>query len=285
MHLVEQREGGVKPANELLRWANGSLRDLAWRRTRDPWAILVAEVMLQQTQVARVEPRFAAFLARFPNAAACAAAGPAAVVKEWAGLGYNRRARALCRVAVTLVERHDGRVPDSLEALLALPGIGPYTARAVLVFAFERDLGVLDGNARRVLSRFLGRAATQADADGLVPAGAGWAWNQAVLDLGATICRPRPRCAECPLTSRCAWRAAGGSDPWRRGSRQSVFAGSDREGRGRLVAALRVGAVERRSLAAVAGWPDDEVRAERVAAALVAEGLAVRRGDALLLAD
>lgn len=285
MHLVEQRDVRVKPANALLGWADHALRDLAWRRTRDPWAVLVSEVMLQQTQVGRVERCFAPFLERFPTPAACAQAGPAAVVREWAGLGYNRRAIGLWRTAVAIVGRHNGRIPDALDALLELPGVGPYTARAVLAFAYECEVGVLDSNARRVLARSTGRAVTQTEADRLVPAGAAWAWNQAVLDLGATICRARPRCLDCPLRATCVWHAGGGPDPWQRGRRQPAFAGSDREGRGRLVAALRRGAVDGSSLAAAAGWPDDPGRAERIAAALVAEGLAQRHGDELVLAD
>jgi A/G-specific adenine glycosylase len=285
MPLVDQRAGHVKHANALFAWSEIALRNLAWRKTRDPWAILVSEVMLQQTQVARVLPRFEPFLERFPTPAACAAAGPAAVVRAWAGLGYNRRAVGLWRTASAVVERHGGGVPDSLADLLALPGVGPYTARAVLAFAFERDVGVLDANARRVVSRLLGRGAKQAEADGLVPAGAGWLWNQAVLDLGAAICRPRPRCSECPLSGSCAWYRAGGPDPWRPGPRQAVFAGSEREGRGRLVTALRHGPVPMNGLATSAGWPSDPGRAERVAAALVAEGLAEVRDDRLVLAD
>jgi len=252
---------------------------------RDPWAILVSEVMLQQTQVSRVAPRFRAFLERFPTPQACAAAGPAAVVREWAGLGYNRRAVALWRAAAAVVERHGGRVPDTLDGLLALPGVGAYTARAVLAFAFEQDVGVLDANARRALSRLLGHAAGQAEADRLVPPGGGWAWNQAVLDLGATICRPRPRCSQCPLTDSCAWYRSGAADPWRAARRQPAFAGSDREGRGRLVAAMRAGPVAKDHLAKATGWPGDRARAERIAAALVAEGLAEVRDDRLVLAD
>ena len=269
----------------LLAWAGDARRDLPWRRTRDPWAVLVSELMLQQTQVPRVVPRYEAFLARLPTPAACASAPAAELIRLWAGLGYNRRALHLHRTAAAVVERHGGRLPDRLEELRRLPGIGPYTARAVLAFAFERDVGVLDANATRALSRALGRPVQQADADALVPAGTGWAWNQAVLDLGATICRARPRCLDCPLRATCVWHAGGGPDPWRPGRRQPAFAGSDREGRGRLVAALRREAVDRSSLAAAAGWPDDPGRAERIAAALVAEGLAQRRGDELVLAD
>ncbi|MFA9444179.1 A/G-specific adenine glycosylase [Egicoccus sp. AB-alg6-2] len=261
-------------------------RDLPWRRTRDPWAVLVSELMLQQTQVGRVLPRFREFLDRFPTPQACAAAAPGEVVRVWAGLGYNRRALNLHRTAVAVVEQHDGRLPDDLDALLALPGIGPYTARAVLAFAFERDHGVVDTNAARFLARAvagrrLGAREAQALADAQVPPGAAWEWNQSVLDLGATICVKRaPRCERCPLQASCAWFAAGLPEPdpaeGSAGSStpQARFEGSDRQGRGRLVQALRTGPVETVRVADVAGWPDDPDRAQRIADSLVADGLA-----------
>ncbi len=270
----------------LLAWTAITRRDLPWRRTRDPWAILVSELMLQQTQVARVEPKFVEFLERFPTPGSCAAEPVGAVVTLWAGLGYNRRAVNLHRCAVAVVDHHDGLLPDTLEALLALPGIGPYTARAVLAFAFERDVGVLDTNAARVLARLGGHplAAREAQtaADAVVPAGEGWSWNQAMLDLGATICTKRvARCDQCPLSSSCAWFAAGRPDPDPAigsagvSTAQSTFEGSDRQGRGRLVDALRRrGLVPRAELALTAGWPDDPARAARAAESLVRDGLA-----------
>jgi A/G-specific adenine glycosylase len=271
----------------LLEWAAGELRDLPWRRTRDPWAVLVSELMLQQTPVARVVPRYEALLARFPTPATCAAAPVAEVIRLWAGLGYNRRALHLHAAAVAATARHDGRLPYSLDELLRLPGVGPYTARAVLAFAFERDVAVLDANALRALSRALGRPVDQASADALVPQGRGWAWNQAVLDLGATVCRGQPGCAACPLATAaaCAWQRAGRPlpDPWPRGPRQTRFEGSDRQGRGRLVAALRAGPVAWPRIPVAAGWPDDQERAGRVAAALLAEGLAVAEAGRLRL--
>ena len=262
----------------LLSWAAAHRRDLPWRRTRDPWAVLVSELMLQQTQVVRVVPKYHAFLERFPDPEACAAAPAGEVVRMWAGLGYNRRALHLHRTAVAVVEQHGGKLPRSLPDLLALPGIGPYTARAVLAFAYEDDVAVLDVNARRVLGRARDIRA-QMEADALVPDGEGWAWNQAVLDLGATVCTRRaPRCGACPLADGCAWRAAGypEPDPARPGPRQSTFAGSDRQGRGRLVDALRRGPVTAGEIAAVMGWPTDPERAARVADTVVADGLAVR---------
>jgi A/G-specific adenine glycosylase len=262
----------------LLNWAASHGRDaLPWRSTRDPWAVLVSELMLQQTQVARVIPKYEAFLDRFPAPAACAAASAGDVVTAWAGLGYNRRALNLHRTAVVVVDRHSGKLPRSLDELLALPGIGPYTARAVLAFAFEDDVAVLDVNARRVLARAWS-VTDQRGADALVPEGAAWAWNSAVLDLGATICTARaPGCNECPLRSGCAWRGAGhgAEDPFRPAPRQSVFEGSDRQGRGRLVDALRGGEVDANDLATAMGWPDDPERAARVAITVVADGLAL----------
>jgi A/G-specific adenine glycosylase len=280
---------------DLLPWWERNGRDLPWRRTRDPWAVLISETMLQQTQVPRVESRFRAFLDEFPTPAACAAAPAGDVVRAWAGLGYNRRALNLHRCASVVVERHDGALPDDLEALLALPGIGPYTARAILVFAFERDIGLVDTNAGRFLSRAgAGRALApreaQALADSLVPAGRGWAWGQAVFDLGALVCVKRsPRCDVCPIVSSCAWACAGFPQPDPvHGSAgisggQSAFEGSDRQGRGRLVDALRLGPVALGDLPDVMGWPEDALRAGRVAETLVTDGLAIVDGDELRL--
>jgi A/G-specific adenine glycosylase len=192
-------ETGPGPASALAAWSDRTRRDLPWRRTRDPWAVLVSEAMLQQTQVARVVVPWARFLGRFPDPCATASAPAGEVIGLWAGLGYNRRAVQLHAAATRICGRHGGRVPDRLEDLLALPGVGPYTARAVLAFAFERDVGVVDTNAARVLARAVsGRplraAEVQRLADDLVPAGGGWAHNQAMLDLGATVCtKRRPR--------------------------------------------------------------------------------------------
>jgi A/G-specific adenine glycosylase len=280
------------PATSVLDWfAREGRAELPWRATRDPWAILVAEVMLQQTQVTRVAPRWRGFLDRFPDPAACAAAAPADVLRAWEGLGYNRRGLALHRCAVAVVERHGGTMPLDLAALLALPGIGPYTARAVLVFAGERHHGVLDTNIARVLARVEGRPLrlreAQDLADALVPAGAPWAWNSALMDLGATVCvKRRPRCGICPVAEGCSWRGDG-DDPAEGSAgvpgRQSRFDGSDRQGRGRLIDALRRGPVTATDAADAMGWPDDPARAERVVAGLVRDGLVVREHTTLRL--
>jgi A/G-specific adenine glycosylase len=242
-----------------------------------------------------VIPKYEAFLARFPTVAACAAAPVGEVVTLWAGLGYNRRAVNLHRGAVAVVERHGGELPADRVALEALPGIGPYTARAVLAFAFEQDAGVLDTNAARVLARWAGRplrrAEAQERADTLVPPGRAWAWNQAMLDLGATVCTSRaPACGACPVADWCGWRAGGRPAPDPAvgsagvSTPQSRFEGSDRQGRGRLVDALRRGgALPPPALAAAAGWPDDPDRAARAAASLVADGLARWAGESLVL--
>ena len=275
----------------LLEWGERVRRDLPWRTTRDPWAVLVSELMLQQTQVPRVVPRYGAFLERFPSPAACADAPVGDVLTAWAGLGYNRRAVNLHRCATAICERHDGVVPDDLTALLALPGIGPYTARAVLVFAFERDLGLVDTNAGRFVARALAGRALRAReaqelADGAVPAGEGWAWGQAVFDLGALVCTKRePRCDRCPIAARCAWNGAGrpAPDPVTGSAgisgRQSTFAGSFRQGRGQLVDRLRAGPIAHAEVAVAAGWPDAPERAVEALASLVRDGMAVIEPD------
>ncbi len=258
--------------------------------------MLVSEVMTQQTQVARVVPRYHRFLERFPTPAACAAAPAADVITEWAGLGYNRRALSLHRAAVAVVEHHGGRLPRDLAALRRLPGVGPYTARAVLAFAFGDDVGVVEVNTARVLARaFAGRRLARPPRPSpwptrLVPEGEGWAWNQTLLDVGATVCGKRAQaCGECPLRPWCEWAAAGrpAPDPAEgsagTGGVQSAFAGSDRQGRGRLVDALRRAPVAAADVPIATGWPDDPARAHRVAAGLVADGMAVIHAGELRL--
>ena len=286
------RASGLTPLQrELLDWGARTRRDLPWRRTRDPWAILVSELMLQQTQAPRVVPKFDAFMARFPTATRCAASPTGDVIDAWAGLGYNRRAVNLQRAAVVIRDLHHGAVPEDLTALLALPGVGPYTARAVLVFAFEHDIGLVDTNAGRFVARALAgrpvaRIEAQALADAAVPHGEAWAWGQAVFDLGAAVCtKTAPRCDACSISAWCVWNRAGRPEPdpvlgsagISRG--QSRFAGSFRQGRGRLVHALRAGPLAHDAIASAAGWPDDPERAERALASLVADGLAVVRTD------
>jgi A/G-specific adenine glycosylase len=257
---------------------------------------LVSEVMAQQTQLARVVPAYLAFMDRFPTPSACAEAPVGDVLRAWRGLGYNRRAQNLHRAARHVVERYGGSLPTHLAALLSLPGVGAYTARAVLAFAFEQDVGVVDTNVGRVLARAvagrpIGAAEAQRLVDAMVPPGRGWGFGQALLDLGAGTCVARtPHCRECPIRRRCRWAATGrrGPDP-AVGSAgvsvpQSRFAGSDRQGRGRLVEALRHGSVAADDVASVLGWEDQPERQERVVAALLSEGMVVRtQGGALRL--
>src|SRR5262249_38412709 len=188
-------------AEAILAWYAAVRRDLPWRRTNDPYAILVSEVMLQQTQVARVVPSYEAFLARFPSAAALADASAAAVLRAWSGLGYNRRALAL-QAAAKVVAREGW--PREVEGLMALPGVGPYTAAAVASFAFDVQAAAVDTNVRRVIERIDRRRwrppqlARRAAA--LLPAGRAADWNQALMELGATICTARtPECDACPV--------------------------------------------------------------------------------------
>jgi A/G-specific adenine glycosylase len=285
----------------LLGWYARVRRPLPWRATRDPYALLVSEVMLQQTQAARVAPYYEAFLARFPDPAALAAAPPRAVLAAWSGLGYNRRALALQAAARVIAARG---WPDDLTEL---PGIGPYTAAAVGSFAWDRPQAAIDTNARRVIARFDGverrPAALSARAAELVPPGRAADFNQAMMELGATVCRPRaPRCGECPVREGCATRRAGGPDPAapreraggaassgrgaggaassRRGaggaassSRRGAgrFEDSDRWARGRILAALVAG----EPLPPVVSGP----RRARALAGLERDGLVVIAAD------
>ncbi len=265
--------------------------ELPWRSTRDPWAVLVSEVMAQQTQVSRVVPAYRRFLVLFPTAASCAEASLGEVLRAWRGLGYNRRAANLHRAAQAVTNNHGGTIPTTLEGLLSLPGVGPYTARAVLVFAFEAEVGVVDTNAGRVVARAVaGRSVGAGEAqrlvDAMVPRRQAWSFGQALLDLGAEVCvAGTPHCHRCPVRRRCRWAASGRHDPDpARGSAgvstpQSRFQGSDRQARGRLVDALRSGPVPLQRAATVAGWPDDPGRVERMVDILVGEGLVVSDGS------
>jgi A/G-specific adenine glycosylase len=270
----------------VLAWGVPRLRDLPWRRTRDPWAVLVSEVMLQQTQVVRVVPRWSRFLERFPTPAACAAATLGDVLREWQGLGYPRRAQQLHATAARVVEL--GGFPPDLDGLLALPGVGRYTARAVMAFAFEIDAAVVDTNVARIYARCAGHrltpTAVQAIADAACPSGDAWTWNQCLIDLGATICRPTPRCGECPLAEICAWHGVG-TDPALGSSgvsrTQARFDGSDRQARGRLMRALSAAPVP--VVAAAEVMVRDQATAERLLAALMSEGMCVADGDLVRL--
>ena len=277
---VEIREFAIDTAAVLV-WGLPRLRDLPWRATRDPWQILVAEVMLQQTGTERVIPKWHEFLALFPTPSACAEASLGDVLRLWQGLGYPRRAVYLHTTARHIRDDHAGEVPDDLVQLLALPGIGAYTARALLAFAFERDVAVVDTNIARILARTVGHRLTpkqaQWAADDLVPPHQGWGWNQVLIDLGATVCRPSPHCGECPAAPDCAWHQDGHAQPDpAKGSAgasrvQPRYEGSDRQRRGVVLGALGEG---ERSAAEFD---------QHIVAGLVDDGLIVRHGDVIRL--
>lgn len=263
----------------LLRWYGLSGRDLPWRRTRDPYATLVSEVMLQQTQVSRVIPAYTSFLARFPTLPALARASLGDVLRAWTGLGYNRRAQDLHRTARIATRG----LPRDAAALDALPGVGAYTAGAVACFAYGARVAFADTNVRRVLGRIvLGRVASEREAVAidreLMPRDAA-TWHHALMDLGATVCVARaPRCGECPVRVGCVSRESAGIAPRQLlaviARPQTPFASSDRRVRGRIIALLRDGdrttAALRRELA--------DARVERLAGSLMREGLIERHG-------
>ena len=274
----------------ILRWYASHQRDLPWRRPdATAWAILVSEVMLQQTPVTRVLPVYEAWLTRWPTPASLAAAPAGDAVRAWGRLGYPRRALRLHATAQIMAQRHDGKVPASVDALVALPGIGPYTAAAVASFAFGQRHAVLDTNVRRVLARlFNGQerppsnpsAAEVRLATSLLPARPDLAarWSVAVMELGALVCTAaRPDCASCPLSRSCAWRLAG-RPAVMAGRRGQAYEGTDRQCRGRLLAVLREAAGPVPGPRLDAAWPDPFQRA-RALDSLVADGLVDPRAD------
>lgn len=243
----------------ILAWYAERGRPFAFRETGDPYAILVSEAMAQQTQVARAAAYWERFMERFPTIESLAATTPADVLRVWAGLGYDRRALALWRAARIVVAEHGGRIPATLRELEALPGVGPYTARAVAALAFGQPVGAVDVNVRRVLGRIVAGSAEalpgrviQLVADDAVPADAPGRWTHAVMDVGATLCRPRaPRCGECPAMRSCRYArhrsavpaqdAAPGPRPRVGATRERAapFTSTDRWLRGRILDRLR----------------------------------------------
>ncbi len=271
-------------------WYRLSARDLPWRRAAfheqfGAWGTLVSEFMLQQTPVARVIPHLDAWLTRWPTPRAMSAATPAEVVQQWANLGYPRRALWLHGAAIEITERHDGVVPRDVDALLALSGIGDYTARAVAVFAYGDRHPVVDTNTRRVLARAIeGKrqpsAASRRDLalmESLLPAAAAESavFNAAAMELGATVCTARaPKCDRCPLIADCAWVAAGRPDTPDSRRRQAAYEGSDRQARGAVLRMLRDAAPAAVPLPSVIpDWPNPRQR-DRAIDSLIADGLA-----------
>lgn len=273
-------------------WFDAAARDLPWRAPgTSPWAVLVSEFMLQQTQVDRVLPRWLEWMERWPTPAALAAAEPGDAVRAWGRLGYPRRALWLHRAATQIATEHNGQVPTSVDTLLELTGIGPYTARAVAAFAYGDRHPVVDTNTRRVIARALhGKAAAgmpaAADLDdmaAMLPADptAAAVFNAAAMELGAIVCTARtPGCDECPVSQWCEWRGAGYPDnaPTKR-PKQAKFEGSDRQVRGRIMALLRSapGAVSTADALAAAtqGGVADEKQPRRAYDSLIADGLVI----------
>lgn len=272
-------------ATAVLDWYDENARDLPWRHPdAGAWAVLVSEIMLQQTPVARVLPAYDAWLRRWPTPAALAADPPGEAVRAWGRLGYPRRALRLHECARAVVERHGGAVPDDLDALLALPGVGAYTARAVASFAYGQRHAVVDTNVRRVVARAVGGAGDAGPAstardlaamEPLLPTSPAVAarFAVAVMELGALVCTAgTPRCGDCPLVAVCAWRRAGSPPYTGPVKRPQGYAGTDRQVRGLLLAVLRDSddPVEQPRLDVV--WPDAVQRA-RALDGLVADGL------------
>jgi len=273
--------GGIVP------WFAAEQRDLPWRGSDvTPWGVLVSEFMLQQTPAARVIEPYLSWMKRWPTPADVAAVTAGDAVRAWANLGYPRRALWLHACATTITRDFDGRVPSDVAELEALPGVGPYTARAVAVFAYRAHEPVVDTNVRRVVARWLhGRSDQEAasttrdhaDMISLMPAPAlSPEFNAGVMELGARVCTSKtPRCGDCPISAGCAWRAAGYPDTGARGAaKQARYAGSDRQARGALLAVLRsaTGPVTRSSLERA--WPQTAQR-DRALISLIDDGLVI----------
>ncbi|MCV7040198.1 adenine glycosylase [Mycolicibacterium moriokaense] len=273
---------------QLLDWYGRAQRDLPWRRPEvTPWQILVSEFMLQQTPVARVEPVWLAWIARWPTPSTTAAASPADVLRAWGKLGYPRRAKRLHECATVIATEHDDVVPSDVETLLTLPGIGAYTARAIACFAYRQRVPVVDTNVRRVVARVVhGRADSPAsvrdldDVAALLPDGPDAPqFSVALMELGATVCTARsPRCGVCPLTT-CAWRANGFPEATTPVRRTQRYAGTDRQVRGRLLDVLRDNdsPVPRAQLDLA--WLSDTAQRDRALDSLLVDGLVEQTAD------
>lgn len=277
-------------AGELLAWYSHAQRDLPWRQPGvSAWQILVSEFMLQQTPVARVEPIWRGWVARWPTPSATAAASAADVLRAWGKLGYPRRAKRLHECALVIAAEHGDVVPDDVDTLLALPGVGTYTARAIACFAYGKRVPVVDTNVRRVVARAVhGRADSPAsvrdlaDVDALMPNDSrAPGFSVALMELGAIVCTARsPRCGLCPL-SVCEWRSAGfppSAEPARKVQR---FAGTDRQVRGRLLDVLRANASPIQRAQLDVAWSSDTAQRDRALDSLLSDGLVEQTADGL----
>ena len=285
-HSISSKVPSPLLHQRILDWYSHEARDLPWREPgTSPWGILVSEVMLQQTPVVRVEPAWRLWMSEWPSPAALAASAPGDAVHAWGRLGYPRRALRLHGAAVAMVESHGGQVPDDYAELLALPGVGTYTAAAVSVFAFGRRAAVVDTNVRRVFARMVegvGQAApslTGAELDlatTLLPESAAVSrtWSAAVMEVGALVCSARtPRCPECPVQDLCAWQSAGRpayEGPARRGQ---SWNGTDRQCRGAILAVLRESRRPVTTRMVGAAWSTDDAQRDRCLDSLAADGL------------
>jgi A/G-specific adenine glycosylase len=276
--------------SELLDWYDRCRRDLPWREPGvTAWQILVSEFMLQQTPVSRVEPIWRDWVQRWPTASATAAAGPGDVVRAWGKLGYPRRAKRLHECATVIARDHDDVVPDDVEILLTLPGVGSYTARAIACFAYRQPVPVVDTNVRRVVARVVhGRADAaapsavrdHADVSALLPDdGSAHRFSAALMELGAIVCTARtPRCGLCPV-SDCRWRRAGYPPADGPARRPQAYAGTDRQVRGRLLDVLRGSEFPVARAELDVAWVTDTEQRDRALNSLLADGLVVQTTD------
>ncbi|MCV7422253.1 A/G-specific adenine glycosylase [Mycobacterium yunnanensis] len=277
-------------AGELLKWYSHARRDLPWRQPGVPaWQILVSEFMLQQTPVARVNPIWRDWVARWPTPSATAAASAADVLRAWGKLGYPRRAKRLHECATVIATEHGDVVPDDVDALLALPGVGTYTARAIACFAYGKRVPVVDTNVRRVVARVVhGRADSPAsvrdlaDVDAILPDDErAPEFSIALMELGAIVCTARsPKCGVCPL-SICAWRSAGFPPSTEPARRVQKFAGTDRQVRGKLLDVLRANEAPVARAALDVVWLTDPAQRDRALDSLLVDGLVEQTADGL----
>ncbi|WP_231991422.1 A/G-specific adenine glycosylase [Mycobacterium sp. E1214] len=281
---------GQIPPGELLGWYERARRDLPWRQPGvSAWQILVSEFMLQQTPVARVLPIWSDWVRRWPTPSATAAASAADVLRAWGKLGYPRRAKRLHECAVAIARDHGDVVPDDVETLLGLPGVGSYTARAVACFAYRQRVPVVDTNVRRVVARVVhgladagSPSATRdhADVEALLPAEeTAPQFSVALMELGATVCTARaPRCGLCPL-GHCAWRHAGYPAAQGPPRRVQAYAGTDRQVRGRLLDVLRASDFPVTRAELDVAWLTDTAQRDRALFSLLADGLVTQTAD------